>query len=340
MITHLLFQSGMNCAGFLGGISQNYGSNFVLNGQFNPNTVVVVEADEYDRSFLTLSPDIAVITSADPDHLDVFGDGDILLEAFRDFIRKIKPDGLLVIRFDLVSILKIQSIRQDLRIITYGIENGTASSNSVRVENGSYHFDYSYENHAFELRLGVPGLHNIENSLAAITVANHLGIEKESIMTSMDSFRGAKRRFDPIYRNSKIVFIDDYAHHPVEIAALVKTLKEMFPGKKCTAVFQPHLFSRTRDFMDEFAASLNPLDEVILLDIYPAREKPIAGITAQSIGKLMSTSWLNCTKQDLLDKLGEKDLEVVVTIGAGDIDQQVPLIAQYLKKRYETELEN
>lgn len=330
LITHLLKSGGIACNAFLGGISANYDSNLLLgNGEFNGKKVVVVEADEFDRSFLTLSPDIAVITSTDADHLDIYGEHDELKKSFLDYSNKLKAGGLLFIKAGLPVIPELK--------VSYKIYslNGNAEVNgsNLSIENAQYSFDLSVDGAEIKhLRLGVPGWHNVENAVVASAVALHMGVSEEDLRDGLESFRGAKRRFEYILRNEHITYIDDYAHHPEEIKAFLSSVKQMYPGKKVTAVFQPHLFTRTRDFADGFAESLSLADELILLDIYPAREFPIEGVTSKMLlDKVQLTHKELCAKADLLEKMRDRHPEVLVTIGAGDIDQLV----QPLKKLYE-----
>ncbi|MBX7203814.1 MAG: UDP-N-acetylmuramate--L-alanine ligase [Bacteroidia bacterium] len=330
LITHLLKSGGIACNAFLGGISANYDTNLLLgNGEFNGKKVVVVEADEFDRSFLTLSPDIAVITSTDADHLDIYGKHEELKKSFLDYSNKLKTGGLLFIKAGLPVI-------PDLKVnYTIYSLNGDAAVNgsNLRINNAQYSFDLVVEGTEINnLKLGIPGWHNVENAVVASAVALHMGVSEADLRDGLESFRGAKRRFEYILRNEHITYIDDYAHHPEEIKAFLSSVKQMYPDKKVTAVFQPHLFTRTRDFADGFAESLSLADELILLDIYPARELPIEGVTSKMLlDKVRLTHKELCAKADLLEKMRDRHPEVLVTIGAGDIDQLV----QPLKKLYE-----
>lgn len=330
LIAHILKTAGIDCNAFLGGISANYNTNFLQgNGTVKGKAVVVVEADEFDRSFLTLAPDLAVITSNDPDHLDIYGEADELKKSFIDFSNKIKEGGMLFIRQGLPIIprlsksYQIYSIQQDANY--RGI--------NLRVENGTYHFDLEHgEMLIKDLQLGLPGWHNVENAVAASAVALQLGIAEQDLRQALESYRGAKRRFEYILRRPDFIFIDDYAHHPAEIHAFLSSVREMYPGKKLTAIFQPHLFSRTRDFAAGFSESLSLADEVILLDIYPAREQPIPGVSsAMLLDAISSKEKVLCRKEDLPALMRDRHPEVLLTIGAGDIDQLV----QPLKKLYE-----
>ena len=326
MVAHILQHSGFGCNAFLGGIAANYNSNFWSSA----NNVCVVEADEYDRSFLKLNPDMAIITAMDPDHLDIYGTAENVEQAFIDFSGKVKPAGLLVSKYG----LKRSSALKAANHITYHQQNEQADVHAanIKTNNGSYVFDIkakSWELNGVELHMG--GLHNIENVTAAITVAHHLEMEDEKIRAAVSSFKGVKRRFEYIVKNGKNIFIDDYAHHPDELHALISGAKNLFPQKKCTVIFQPHLFSRTRDFADGFAATLDMADEIILLPIYPARELPIAGVTSEMIfEKMKNSSSRVMQKNDLLNWVEENKRELIITAGAGDIDTLVEPIKELL----------
>ncbi|MEQ8243628.1 UDP-N-acetylmuramate--L-alanine ligase [Fulvivirga sp.] len=333
MIAHLLKHAGRDIAAFLGGIATNYNSNFIANEALTPNTVAVVEADEFDRSFLTLNPDLAVITSADADHLDIYGDKAHLEHSFKAFIDKIKSTGKLFINEKITKDLVSTDFTKSVN--TYGLNRGQFFASNITMGNGFFEFNYTDEiNSINKLKLGVPGFHNVENATVAIAVALELGLTVEQIRAGIESYKGVKRRFEFIIRSEKVVFVDDYAHHPVEIEAFLKSLKALYPNKKVTAIFQPHLYSRTRDFAAEFAESLSLADEVILLDIYPAREEPIPGVTSDIVFKDINTEKSKCSKEDLLDVLYDYELEVVATIGAGDIDKLVKPIENLLTEKY------
>ncbi|HWB64987.1 MAG TPA: UDP-N-acetylmuramate--L-alanine ligase [Chitinophagales bacterium] len=330
MIAHILTQSGFGCSAFLGGIAVNYNSNF-LAGQ---NDVVVVEADEFDRSFHRLSPDMAVITAVDTDHLDIYGSKEAIDEAFVEFANKISDEGFLVIKSQ-------QSIEDKLPVLDkafYSLHDDTADVYCTKywVVEGGYLFNVSYYGEELTgYRINIGGFHNIENAIAAICIAKELKITDDLIKQALASFKGIKRRFEIVYKNDKVVFIDDYAHHPEEIRVFLESVKELYPGKKVTAVFQPHLFTRTRDLATEFAKSLSLVNEVILLDIYPARELPIEGVTSELIfDKLTCNEKLLINKQELVDTIAKKQngIEVLVTIGAGDIDKYVEGIKNILQK--------
>ncbi|GAA0890931.1 UDP-N-acetylmuramate--L-alanine ligase [Fulvivirga kasyanovii] len=333
MVAHLLKSAGRDITAFLGGIATNYGSNFIANERVTPETVAVVEADEFDRSFLALNPDIAVVTASDADHLDIYGDKSSLETSFKEFIGKIKTNGKLFIN---EKIAKELTADYKGTVCTYGINRGHFFASNITMKNGFFEFDYSDERHKIErLRLGVPGFHNVENATVAIAIALDLLLSPEEVREGIDSYMGVKRRFEYLLRGRDTVLVDDYAHHPVEIEAFLRSLRALYPERKITAIFQPHLYSRTRDFADGFAESLSLADEVILLDIYPAREEPIEGVTSEIIFKNISVDQkVQCSKGELLDYLKDRELDVVATIGAGDIDQMVLPVRDLLKNRY------
>lgn len=309
IVAHLLTDSGYGCTAFLGGIANNYNSNFILGS----NNVVVVEADEYDRSFLTLYPDIEVITSMDADHLDIYGDENVLHESFRLFSDQLKSNGTLIIK----NALPIN------KGTTYGVDTDSdIRSSHLRVEDAMYVFDYKDKNHQIaDLRLALPGRHNVENATAAIAIALQLGISADKIKNALGSFRGVRRRFEYLLKQDKVVFIDDYAHHPAELRACFSAVRELYLYRKMTVIFQPHLYTRTRDFAEEFAEVLSTADDLILLDIYPARELPIEGVSSEVLlEKITSNEKLSCKKEDVLDLIKGKKPELLLTVGAGDID--------------------
>lgn len=331
MVAHLLKESGRDITAFMGGISTNYNSNFLINEKLTEETIAVVEADEFDRSFLTLHPDIAVITSMDADHLDIYGDKNQLGKSFGDFVNKIENNGHLFIQERLVN-----DIEAPKRISkrTYGLNQGQFFAVNLTINNGFFEFDFCGGGHDFlRLSLGVPGYHNVENMVAAIAVVLQLGLTEEEIRKGVASYQGVKRRFEYMVRGN-VTYIDDYAHHPAEIEAFLCSVRDMYPDQKITAVFQPHLYTRTRDFAEGFAKSLSLADEVFLLDIYPAREKPIEGITSRIIYKDIDAAKTMCTKEELLKQLDSRELEVIVTIGAGDIDQMVDPIKDHITQKY------
>ncbi len=334
MVAHILRHSGYGCNAFLGGIAVNYDSNFWS----SENNVSVVEADEYDRSFLKLSPDVAIISSMDPDHLDIYGTAENMEQAFIDFSARIKPGGLLLSKYGLN---RTDDLKADEHL-TFHLHNENASvyAANIQMNNGSYQFDVKMLD--WELKdvvLNMGGMHNIENMIAAISVAHYLEIENDKIREAVANFRGVKRRFEYIVKNDEQVMVDDYAHHPEELRALINGAKELFPDKKCTVIFQPHLYSRTRDLADGFAEALNLADEVYLLPIYPARELPIAGVTSELIAEKMDEAKTVCVNKEelmqILDdrKLYSDGLELLITAGAGDIDTLVEPIKKLIIKK-------
>jgi UDP-N-acetylmuramate--alanine ligase len=331
MIAHILKSSGRNCTAFVGGIMANYDSNLII-GKDGEDNIIIVEADEFDRSFLTLHPDIAVITAVDADHLDIYGSADSLKDSFKDFIRNIKNNGKLFIEER--SVLKIDM--EGLGVVdfeTYGLENGQIYAEKTSVLEGEFKFDFKGSNSQInDLILPLPGFHNVENCVAAIAVANELNIESEKIKKALKEYKGVKRRFEYIIKTNNLIFIDDYAHHPEEIRALLKSARALFPEKKITVIFQPHLFTRTRDFAEGFSETLSLADEVILLDIYPARELPINGVNSEMLmAAIGSTKKGVLAKEELIGELKKRNLEVLLTIGAGDIDALVQPIKEALE---------
>ncbi|TAF97966.1 MAG: UDP-N-acetylmuramate--L-alanine ligase [Runella slithyformis] len=329
MLAHLLRHSGVNCAAFLGGITQNYGTNLLINEPTDDLSQVfcVVEADEFDRSFLTLFPNIAVVTSTDADHLDIYGDHHSMLESFAAFVAQIKPNGHFFMQQSLD--LAAQTTAQTS---TYSLQSGAYHAQNVRVENACFVFDIIYPNgHIENISMQVPGFHNVENAIAAAAVALEVGLSEAQIKTGLETFGGVKRRFEYYLKTDQKVLIDDYAHHPTEVEAFLRSVKALYPTRHLTAIFQPHLFSRTRDFAAEFAQSLSVADHLILLDIYPARELPIEGVTSALIFDQVTCLKTQCLKTDLLATLKNSPTDVVVTIGAGDIDQYIEPIKQLLQ---------
>lgn len=317
MIAHIIKCANKNMIAFLGGITANYQSNLVMNGTASKDTLVVAEADEFDRSFLRLDPTIAVVTSADADHLDIYGTHENMLQSFRDFIALIKPNGHLIIHEKSKELASSCSAGVE----TYGRESGQFHAGNISVKNGVFKFDFIGQSKIQDIALGIPGFHNMENAIAAIRVALLLDIAPGVIRQALASFRGVKRRFEFIIRREDLVYIDDYAHHPAEIEAFIKSVKHFYPDKKLTVIFQPHLFTRTRDFAEGFSRSLSLADDVLLMDIYPAREKPIPGVTSDMLFQaITSQEKERCTKEDVLRKLKSHSVEVLATIGAGDID--------------------
>jgi UDP-N-acetylmuramate--alanine ligase len=332
IVAHILNECGVNCLAFLGGISLNFNSNLLLND--NPK-VFVVEADEYDRSFLTLSPDIALITSIDADHLDIYGDKDSMKNAYSDFAGKIKENGRLISK---QFILNELDLRSDLKLSSYSIsEDANTIAKDIRIENGNYIVDINSDNiETSDVTIGLPGIHNVENAIGAFAIAEKIGIDNVKIKAALETYKGVYRRFETHVKRNGLVYIDDYAHHPSELEMSIKSAKELYPGKKITGIFQPHLYSRTRDFVDGFAESLSLLDELILMDIYPARELPIEGVTSEIIlNKVTIENKRIVAKDDLLEDLFHDELEVLLTLGAGDIDVFVPQIKEQLNNKFE-----
>jgi UDP-N-acetylmuramate--alanine ligase len=329
MLAHILNSSTWKCNAFLGGVSTNFNSNLLVNKQ---SEFAVIEADEFDRSFLRLSPFASIITSADPDHLDIYGTDSEFQEGFQMYADKISENGFLILKEG----LKLHS-PASTKSYAVNSEKADYRGKNLRVENGSFLMDIYFESTCWkDIELGVPGIHNAENALACISLLNELGLDELQIRSGLKSFLGVKRRFEYIVRNDEQIFIDDYAHHPKEIRALVDSVRLMYPGKKITGIFQPHLFSRTRDFMDDFAYELGKLDEVILMPIYPARELPFPGITSD----LLLTKIDNFNKKlfspsEVLNYLELHNTEVLLTIGAGDIDRIVPKIKNLLTNSYQ-----
>lgn len=330
MLAHLLRSSGVNCTAFLGGIAANYMTNYIAG---DPK-LVVVEADEYDRSFLQLDPMGAIMTSIDADHLDIYGDHSQVKESYKAFADKVKKDGTLVLKAGIDPGLN-ENYRARVRIRNYGINESLNSARNIRVENGAFVFDYEGERESISgLQLSVPGRHNVENATAAITLALEFGATAEGVKKGVGDFRGVHRRFEFALKTSNHVVIDDYAHHPEELKAAISAAKELYAGKKITGVFQPHLFSRTRDFADQFARSLELLDTVILLEIYPAREQPIAGVTSSMLfEKIRVNEKFLCTKEELVSLLEKQNPEITLMMGAGDIDRLVKPVANALKAK-------
>ena len=320
ILGHLLKECNIEVTAFLGGISENYNSNLILNG----TKVTVVEADEFDRSFLTLSPDMACITSMDADHLDIYGEAEELTKSFVEFSKKLKPNGKLFVKNGL-----------PLDGITYGIEDDSDYSvQNIKIINGSYEFDVKTPTQTLKnFKFNLPGRHNLSNALIALAMSVEYGIPQQQLATALASYKGVKRRFTYQIKTDDLVFIDDYAHHPEEINAVHQAVREMYPDKKVLAIFQPHLFSRTRDFADDFGKSLSQFDEILLLDIYPARELPIEGITSEwLLTKIKNPNKKLISKTELISAIKESNAQVILTIGAGDIGEEVKHIKYALEQ--------
>ena len=328
MIAHLLTDSGYGCNAFLGGISVNYNKNFWSSDK----AVAVIEADEYDRSFLKLNPDIAVLTAMDADHLDIYGTPEAMEDAFIEYTHNIKPNGTLLARFGLHRNNELNATNK----LLYSLQNDAANAYAanIRMVNGGYEFDVLQQDWMIDnVSLHIGGMHNVENAVAAITVAQLLGINADSIKAAMAGFKGIKRRFEYVIKTGQQVYIDDYAHHPEELRALISSAKALFPGKKCTVIFQPHLFTRTRDLADGFAESLSLADNVILLPIYPARELPIPGVSSEMIADKIKVPVTILSKEAVMEYLGKQDVPLLITAGAGDIDQLKEPVAHLLKNK-------
>jgi UDP-N-acetylmuramate--alanine ligase len=328
MITHILKQADKNVTAFLGGITQNYGTNFLIN-ESPDNIICVVEADEFDRSFLTLSPDISIVTSTDADHLDIYGNHEHVLESFQLFVDKLKTNGTVYVQAN-----QQLTNKKGTSQFSYSLENGDFFTENLRIEEAIFKFDLIYPNGKIEnIEMALPGYHNVENAIAAAAACLQVGVNEHDIRKALATFGGVKRRFEYHIRSQNIVFIDDYAHHPTEIEAFVGSVKALYPNKKLTAIFQPHLFSRTNDFHVDFAKSLELADDLLLLDIYPARELPIPGVTSSIIfDRINKQNKTLCSKENLLLKIKEKNPELLVTIGAGDIDTMIQPIKQLLSE--------
>jgi len=331
LTAHLLKQSSLDCTAFLGGIAKNYQTNLLLSDKSN---LLVAEADEFDRSFLHLHPHSAIITSADADHLDIYKNKNQLQLAFVQFASQVKPKGNLIIKKGVN--LNLNPDNQSI-LYSYSLENGADFfPENIQIQNGLYTFDFVTPDKVMKnMKLGLPGLFNVENSIAALAVAYLNGVSEQELRTGLGSFLGVKRRFDFRINNPGMIYIDDYAHHPAELKACITSARHLFPGKKISGIFQPHLYSRTRDFADEFALSLDLLDEIILLPIYPARELPIEGIDSEMLlRKIKNPNKTLLSKDQLVDELIKNTkLEVLLTLGAGDIDRLVPIIEEALKNR-------
>ncbi|MFM7018880.1 UDP-N-acetylmuramate--L-alanine ligase [Flavobacterium sp.] len=318
ILGHILYESGADVTAFLGGIVENYHSNLIGTGK----TVTVVEADEFDRSFLHLHPNIACVTSMDADHLDIYGDKAAIEDSFREFADKVQDKSNLFVPKGM-----------DLQGVSIAInEEASFKAHNIRIENSSYVFDVQTPTETISnIAFGLPGHHNLMNALMALAMAKTYGTSSEAIKNALASFKGVQRRFSYQIKTNELVYIDDYAHHPTEINAVHQAVRELYPNQKVVAIFQPHLFSRTKDFADDFAKSLSQFDEVVLMDIYPARELPMPGITsAWLLDKMTNTNKILVSKEQLIDTIKQSDAKIVVTIGAGDIGELVPSIKKAL----------
>jgi UDP-N-acetylmuramate--alanine ligase len=329
IVAHILRAADVNSTAFLGGITQNYGTNLLLNKPTDhlEEVVCVVEADEFDRSFLTLFPEIGIVTSTDADHLDIYGKHEAVLESFREYVSQIDEDGVLFMRYGLELASSTKA-----NVFTYSLTEGDFHADNIRIQNARFVFDIIYPDGVIRgVAMVIPGYHNIENSIAAAATALYLGVAPENIQSALESYRGVKRRFEYQVETDEVVYIDDYAHHPTEIEAFLNSVKSLYPGRHVTAVFQPHLFTRTRDFADDFSRSLSIADRLLLLDIYPARELPIEGVNSQMLlDKVSINDKRILPKEQVLQTLSDIRIEIVVTIGAGDIDTLVEPIRALL----------
>ncbi len=338
LVTHILMTAEKKLSAFIGGIARNIDSNVVI-GE-DKDELVVMEADEYDHSFLKLSPFVSIVTSIDADHLDIYGDYQHLVDSFNEFVNKTSDEGLVIYHANL-------PIKTKKKHVTYGLENADVTAQNINVIDGETCFDVKINDERLEeehkricanlcnlreIKMSLYGLHNVQNALAAIVMCSYLGVSEEDIREGVATFKGVQRRFDIRVKDDKHIYIDDYAHHPEEIKAALLAARNVYPDKELTVVFQPHLFTRTRDFMDGFAESLSLADRVILLDIYPARELPIDGVTSSALlKKITSKNKMLCPKEELLNTIKDIDPELVMTVGAGDIDRFVPQIEKLLK---------
>ena len=329
MCAHIMHQSQLDCNAFLGGISKNYGTNYIL----SDSDYVVIEADEFDRSFHWLRPWMSVITSTDPDHLDIYGTKEAYLESFRHYTELIQPGGALIIHRDLEM---KQNVQEGVRIYDYSLNEGDFHAENIRIDNGEITFDFiSPIESVKNVQLGQPVPINIENGIAAMAMAQLNGCTADELKYGMQTYGGVDRRFDFKIKTDKLVFLSDYAHHPKEIYQSAKSIRELYKNKHITAIFQPHLYTRTRDFYKDFADALSQLDEVILTEIYPARELPIEGVTSQLIYDNLKPGVKKemIQKADVLNYIKDHDFEVLIVLGAGDLDNQVPQMVKVLNSK-------
>jgi UDP-N-acetylmuramate--alanine ligase len=330
MIAHLFQNSTLGCNAFVGGISKNFNSNIVIDPE---SDILVAEADEFDRSFLQLNPDIALITSIDEDHLDIYKDKEELKEAFTNFVSRISKNGKLIKHKDATLILP-ESLK--IERYTYSLEGDTDFyAENIQIKEGRYRFDLVTPHEKItNFSLAVPGLVNVENAIGALSVAYLYDLDRSTMVNSLSMFEGTQRRFDIQFNKDQILYIDDYAHHPEEIRYTIRSVRDMYPERKLLGIFQPHLYSRTQFLANEFAKSLEELDELILLDIYPAREEPIEGVSSELIsGHINKIKVTNEKKENLIDLLEKKNIDILLTMGAGDIDQLVEPIKELLNRK-------
>ncbi len=329
MCAHIMHQSHVDCNAFLGGISKNYGSNYILS---DTSDYIVIEADEFDRSFHWLRPWMSVITSTDPDHLDIYGTKEAYLESFRHYTTLIKPGGALIIHEGLEM---QEDVNDEVRVFRYSLNGGDFHAENIKIENGAITFDFiSPIENVTQVELGHPIPINVENAVAAMAMAQLNGCTAEELRYGMSTYKGVDRRFDFKVNNERHVFLSDYAHHPKEIYQSAKSLRELYHDRHVTAIFQPHLYTRTRDFYKEFAEALSQLDEVILCDIYPARETPIPGVTSALIyNELTCKEKSMIHKEDVIDLIKKRDFDVLVVLGAGDLDNYVPQMTKIIENK-------
>lgn len=329
MCAHIMHQSHVDCNAFLGGISKNYGSNYILS---DTSDYIVIEADEFDRSFHWLRPWMSVITSTDPDHLDIYGTKEAYLESFRHYTTLIKPGGALIIHEGLEM---QEDVNDEVRVFRYSLNGGDFHAENIKIENGTITFDFiSPIENVTQVELGHPIPINVENAVAAMAMAQLNGCTAEELRYGMSTYKGVDRRFDFKVNNERHVFLSDYAHHPKEIYQSAKSLRELYHDRHVTAIFQPHLYTRTRDFYKEFAEALSQLDEVILCDIYPAREAPIPGVTSALIyNELTCKEKSLIHKEDVIDLVKKRDFDVLVVLGAGDLDNYVPQMTKIIENK-------
>lgn len=327
MLAHILFSSSLQCNAFLGGISTNYNTNFIAS---TSSDLTVIEADEFDRSFLQLNPFASIITACDPDHLDIYGDEETFLQGFQEYANLINQDGLLVIKKGL-------PLTSQASVITYSLmEDADFKGANLRYVNGMQIMDVVFEGHIWnDISLGLPGIHNAENALACIALCVFLGLSETEIRHGLNTFSGVKRRFEYHIRTTDIIYIDDYAHHPTELKALIDSVRLLYPTKQVSLIFQPHLFSRTNDFMEGFAQQLSQVDDLYLLPIYPAREKPMPGVTSDVLlAKITAKSKRLIAKEELVEAFELTSNQVVLTVGAGDIDRLVKPLKEKIQNSF------
>jgi UDP-N-acetylmuramate--alanine ligase len=330
IIAHIMNASGVSSNTFLGGISSNYGTNHIQHGD---GQLVIAEADEYDRSFLFLNPNTAVVTSVDPDHLDIYEDVSSMTETYIDFTNNVIDGGILLLSESVVKVIG-ERVNPRAELLTYSVGGLTDYvAEGINILEGSYSFDVRTPNGVLKaVTLSMGGRHNIENAVAAIAVADNHGVPHEEIKNAMGSYAGVKRRFELVNNSGPVIYIDDYAHHPSEITSALSAVNELYPGKKLTVLFQPHLFTRTRDFAEDFGKSLSAADSLLLLDIYPAREEPIEGVTSALIfDHVQSGDKRLCNKANAIEMIDFDKTDVLLTLGAGDIDQLIEPISQHIR---------